>query len=143
MRRHSSLYATRPEGKKKGSQRQSFQVNIDYLPAFQGQEEEKSTKQKQLKQVILRWFQLRNQLVFDSGHQVVFLISMVRDFPYQNQSKISMVPTFDLSFTDGSGSPEMLAARKKIKVDLLDEEVQRIMKYCTLIRLVDSPLSLS
>jgi len=68
---------------------------------------------------------------------------MVRDFPYQNQSKISMVPTFDLSFTDGSGSPEMLAARKKIKVDLLDEEVQRIMKYCTLIRLVDSPLSLS
>ncbi|KAI3821043.1 hypothetical protein L1987_08599 [Smallanthus sonchifolius] len=36
--------------KKKGSQRQSFQVNIDYLPTLQGQEEEKSTKQKQLKQ---------------------------------------------------------------------------------------------
>lgn len=42
-------------------------------------------------------FQLRNQLVFDSGHQVVFLISMVRDFPYQNQSKISMVGKLRLS----------------------------------------------
>lgn len=44
-------YATRPEGKKA----HRGQVNIDYLPTFQGQEEEKSTKQKQLKQVILRW----------------------------------------------------------------------------------------
>lgn len=68
-------------------------------------------------------FQLRNQFVFDSGHQVVFLISMVRYFPYQNQSQDlngRETSTFDLSFTDGSGSPEMLAARKKKKVDLLD-----------------------
>jgi len=42
-------------------------------------------------------FQLRNKLVFYSGHQVVFLISMVRDSPYQNQSKISMVGKLRLS----------------------------------------------
>ncbi|KAI3664472.1 hypothetical protein L1987_89771 [Smallanthus sonchifolius] len=41
-----------PEGKK-AHRGGGFQVNIDYLPAFQGQEEEKSTKQKQLKQTPL------------------------------------------------------------------------------------------
>ncbi|KAI3666222.1 hypothetical protein L1987_88013 [Smallanthus sonchifolius] len=51
-----------------------------------GRREEHKAKATEAGYTEMAVFQLRNQLVFDSGHQVVFLISMLRDFPYQNQN---------------------------------------------------------